>query len=105
MLGGRRLWDGVLAEELDRLRRHRASQWRLAAEMTAGGDRQIDLAAELAPLTVPTSAVFGLEDRITDWTGCTRLPTRVAIHLRAEAGHLPHLGAETLVAGLLVGPA
>lgn len=104
LLGGSPLSEALVAEELARLRRHRPAQRALAQELAAGGVQQVDLAAELAGLTVPVRALFGLDDRIADWTGCARLPVHAAIHLRPGAGHLPHLGAEKLVADFMLAP-
>jgi pyruvate dehydrogenase E2 component (dihydrolipoamide acetyltransferase) len=104
LLGGGPVSDAALAAELAVLRRNRAGQRALAAEIAAGGIQQIDLAAEIDGLGAPMAALFGTADRIADWQGCARLPARVAIHLRAGVGHLPHVGAEALVDDLILPP-
>lgn len=104
-LGAGPVSEALLGAELARLRRHRPAQRALAAELAAGGIQQIDLAAELDGLAVPVCALFGTGDRIADWQGCAGLPATAAIHLRGGAGHMPHLGAEALVAALMLGAA
>ena len=93
----------VLGQELARLRRQRAATAALVSSVAIRGIQQVDIAADLAALQVPVTAVFGLDDRIIDWRDCCSLPPSVAIHLVPGAGHLPHLHAPGLVAGLIAG--
>lgn len=96
--------EAVLAAELDRLSAGRVGMAALAALAASGGMQQADIAADLAALDCPIAAVFGTADRILDWHDCAALPARAAIHLVRGAGHLPHLAAPELVAGLIVAP-
>lgn len=73
----------------------------LAAALAADGRQQIDIVADLAALTAPTRIVWGLDDRIVPWTQVADAPSRIAIHLIAGAGHMPHWDAQQEVAALL----
>jgi pimeloyl-ACP methyl ester carboxylesterase len=72
----------------------------LAQALLADGRQQIDILPDLAALPMPVRVVWGLEDRIIPWTQVARLPSRVAVHLIAGAGHMPHWDAPHLVAEL-----
>ncbi len=101
LLGGGPLSETVLRVELERLRALRGKVQPLVRSVAAGGVQQIDIAPLLERLSMPVSAVFGLEDRIIDWQDCARLPASVAIHLVRGAGHLPHVAVPGLVADLV----
>ncbi|TBW37622.1 acetoin dehydrogenase dihydrolipoyllysine-residue acetyltransferase subunit [Siculibacillus lacustris] len=73
----------------------------LAAAFVADGRQQIDVIGDLARIAVPVRVIFGLDDRIIPWTQVTALPSRVAIHLIADAGHLPQWDAPAAVDALL----
>jgi pyruvate dehydrogenase E2 component (dihydrolipoamide acetyltransferase) len=75
----------------------------LAATLVADGRQQIDILADLAALAMPVRVVWGLEDRIIPWTQVARLPSPVAVHLIANAGHMPHWDAPQEMAALLSG--
>jgi pyruvate dehydrogenase E2 component (dihydrolipoamide acetyltransferase) len=75
----------------------------LAATLVADGRQQIDIVADLAALPMPVRVVWGLEDRIIPWTQVARLPSPVAVHLIANAGHMPHWDAPQQVAALFPG--
>jgi pyruvate dehydrogenase E2 component (dihydrolipoamide acetyltransferase) len=72
----------------------------LAQALVAGGRQQIDIIPDLAALPMPVRVVWGLDDRIIPWTQVARLPSRVAVHLVAGAGHLPHWDAPHDIAAL-----
>jgi len=72
----------------------------LASVLAAGGRQQIDILPDLAALPMPVRVVWGTDDRIIPWTQVVRLPARVAIHLIAGAGHMPHWDAPHLIAAL-----
>ncbi|TGD41755.1 alpha/beta fold hydrolase [Pseudotabrizicola sediminis] len=103
ILGAGPISDAALGLELAMLRKHRASQLALARELSTGGVQQIDIADELDAIATPVRALFGTADAVLDWQDSARLPVRAAIHLRAGAGHLPHLGAEAIVEEMLFG--
>ena len=62
----------------------------LAAELAPGGRQGIDVVADLAALALPVRLVWGVEDRVVPWTQVAAAPSRVAVHLIAGAGHMPH---------------
>jgi pyruvate dehydrogenase E2 component (dihydrolipoamide acetyltransferase) len=62
----------------------------LAASLARANIQQQDLVRPLADLSVPTRIIWGLEDRIVPWTHVQTAPSQVAIHLLADAGHMPH---------------
>ncbi len=72
----------------------------LAQALVSGGRQQIDILPDLAALPMPVRVVWGLDDRIIPWTQVARLPPRVAVHLIAGAGHMPHWDAPQHVAAL-----
>jgi len=103
MLGAAPVSDAVLEQELARLRRQRPLTAAFAASVAKGGMQQVDIAADVATLACPVTAMFGLTDRIIDWRDCASLPATVAIHLVPGAGHLPHLHAPGLTARIIAG--
>ncbi len=103
MLGAGPMSDLALRQELDRIQRQRPATVALARELAANGIQQVNIAPDLARLTCPVTAVFGLDDRIIDWRDCASLPATVAIHLVPGAGHLPQVHAPGLVAALIAG--
>ena len=62
----------------------------LASAIVRDGRQTLDIVPELASLAVPTRIVWGLEDRIIPWRHVLQAPSRVALHLVANAGHMPH---------------
>ncbi|WAC27602.1 alpha/beta fold hydrolase [Ancylobacter sp. SL191] len=64
----------------------------LAEDAFGAGGQKVDIVEPLARLSRRMSVrlVVGLEDRIIPWTQVTVAPSRVAIHLVAGAGHMPH---------------
>ncbi len=74
---------------------------RLADVLAPGGRQGIDIVADLAAVTVPTRLVWGLADRILPWTQVAAAPPRVAVHLIADAGHMPHWDKPQDLAALL----
>ncbi|WGD30082.1 alpha/beta fold hydrolase [Ancylobacter sp. WKF20] len=64
----------------------------LADDAFGPGGQQVDIVEPLTRLSRRMSVrlVIGLEDRIIPWTQVAVAPSRVAIHLIAGAGHMPH---------------
>jgi pyruvate dehydrogenase E2 component (dihydrolipoamide acetyltransferase) len=104
LLGGAPLSGALLSGELDRLRSLRPGLRPLVRSLAVNGVQQTDIAPVLRGLAVPTTAIFGLDDRIVDWRDCAALPARTAIHLLPGAGHLVHASDPGLVAQLVLGP-
>jgi pyruvate dehydrogenase E2 component (dihydrolipoamide acetyltransferase) len=104
LLDGGPMSETALQTELDRLAPLRAGLAALAGEVADGGFQQIDATADLARLTCDVAVVFGTADRVLDWRDVANLPARVAIHLVAGAGHLPHLAEPELIVRLAAGP-
>jgi pimeloyl-ACP methyl ester carboxylesterase len=105
MLGAGPVSDLALTQELARLQRQRPATAALVTALARNGVQQADIAPDLARLTCPVTAVFGLADRIIDWHDCASLPATAAIHLVPGAGHLPHVHAPALVLSLITGGA
>ncbi|WP_102957620.1 acetoin dehydrogenase dihydrolipoyllysine-residue acetyltransferase subunit [Mangrovicella endophytica] len=74
----------------------------LAADAFGPGGQRVDIVAPLTRLaqSVEVRVVFGLEDRIIPWRQVAALPSSVAIHLVAGAGHMPHWDRPAEVAAL-----
>ena len=64
----------------------------LADAVAGPGGQRLDLLPALTALVarVPVEVIVGIEDRIIPWTGIAGLPPRVAVHLLARSGHMPH---------------
>ncbi|OQP83515.1 hypothetical protein BTR14_22420 [Rhizobium rhizosphaerae] len=64
----------------------------LAGNLSGPFGQRIDTIGLLQalPAQLPVRVLFGLDDRIIPWTQVAALPPRVAIHLLARAGHMPH---------------
>lgn len=101
LLGGDPLSPAALQAELARLAPLRPGIAALAQAVAVQGMQQIDIAADLAGLACPVTALFGLCDRIIDWRDCANLPARAAIHLLPGCGHLPHACDPDLVLDLI----
>lgn len=101
MLGAAPVSQSLLAAELVRLRSRRTTMGRLCSAVANGGSQRVDIREDVARLACPVAAIFGLDDRILDWTDCAALPAAAAIHLVAGAGHLPHLADPALFLQLL----
>jgi pyruvate dehydrogenase E2 component (dihydrolipoamide acetyltransferase) len=76
------------------------SQARVAAALLPDGAQAFSVRAALAAYPGPVKVVFGLEDRIIPSRHSRGLPGTVAVHLLPNIGHMPHLEARALVAGL-----
>ncbi len=101
LLGAGPLSDLMLQAELERLRLCRDGMAPMARLAAVDGFQQVDISADLSVIRCPITAIFGTSDGILDWRDCANLPARAAIHLVRGAGHLPHLAAPDLVAGLI----
>ncbi len=64
----------------------------LAEDAVGPNGQKVDIVEPLARLARRLSVriVVGLEDRIIPWSQVTAAPSRVAVHLVAGAGHMPH---------------
>ena len=74
----------------------------LADALVDDGGQQIDITADLRALAsaLPVRVVWGVQDRIIPWTQVSNAGSRVAIHLIADAGHVPHWDQPAEVAAL-----
>ncbi len=87
-----------LATLAGELRRGRLTA--LADSLVDDGGQQVDITADLRVLGVPVRVVWGLQDRIIPWTEAKEAGSRCAIHLIADAGHVPHWDQPAEVAAL-----
>lgn len=64
----------------------------LAQDAFGPNGQQVDIVEPLARLVrrMEVRIIVGLEDRIIPWTQVVGVPARVAVHLVAGAGHMPH---------------
>ena len=64
----------------------------LAEAVSGPGGQRLDLLPAVSGLVarLPVEVIVGIEDRIIPWTGIAGLPPRVAVHLLARSGHMPH---------------
>lgn len=61
----------------------------LARALVDGARQGVDILPDLRALTAPCRVIWGTGDAIAPWTQIARLPSRIAIHLIAGAGHMP----------------
>jgi pyruvate dehydrogenase E2 component (dihydrolipoamide acetyltransferase) len=73
----------------------------LAADLAAHGRQGVDIVPDLAAIANPLQIVWGLEDRINPWTQVAAAPSRAAIHLISDAGHMPQWDKPQELAELL----
>ena len=73
----------------------------LADALAPAGRQGVDVVADLATIAVPVQLIWGLADRVLPWTQVAAAPSRCAIHLIADAGHMPQWDRPQDVAALL----
>lgn len=95
------LSESWLSAQVEVIARRNATLRAITAGVVSGGIQQIDIAGDVAALSAPVSAVFGLTDGIIPWRHATALPARAAVHFVRDAGHMPHWAAADLVAALV----
>lgn len=94
-----------LGELHARLRGRAAALEALVGTFARRGTQQIDLRPALDALVtqgVPISVMWGRRDQVLPWPQALALPPQVALHLFAEAGHMPQVEQGSVVAGLLL---
>ncbi|MGY6549129.1 MAG: alpha/beta fold hydrolase [Roseinatronobacter sp.] len=91
----------MLARELARLHVARPGHARMAALVAREGVQAIDIRPFLQAVAVVPHVLLGQQDRIFDWRDGLHLPARVALHISAPSGHLPHLAEPALVQELI----
>jgi len=72
----------------------------LADSLVDEDGQQVDITADLRELRIPVRLIWGLQDRIIPWTQASEAGSRVAVHLIADAGHVPHWDQPGQVAAL-----
>lgn len=90
--------DGVMRLRGDR---QREDQQALAEALFPDGTQRHDLRNALREINVPTRIVWGRRDAIVPWQHALSAPGIVALHLLANAGHLPQLEAPVETATIL----
>ena len=97
--------DTALTAELARLRAGREGHARAAALAVHNGVQTADIRPLLASCAPVPHVLVGMRDRVLDWRDALHLPSRVALHFCAEAGHMPHLAVPRLVQELVAAAA
>ncbi len=72
----------------------------MADSLVDDGGQLVDITGDLRALRVPVRVVWGLQDRIIPWTEVREAGSRCAVHLIADAGHVPHWDQPAEVAAL-----
>lgn len=77
----------------------------LARTVSGPNGQRLDFLGAINSLAnrLPVKVLFGLEDRILPWTQISALSPRVAIHLLARSGHMPHWDQTDDVLNILTG--
>lgn len=68
----------------------------LCGALSCRGVQQIDVLPDLQALKCPVTIVHGRDDAIIPWQCALNAPPRVALHLVAQAGHMPQAEALAL---------
>jgi pyruvate dehydrogenase E2 component (dihydrolipoamide acetyltransferase) len=102
-LDGGTLSPSYLQDLLARIQSRRPMLRALADSINDGGTQRHSIVADLERVKVPTSAIFGLKDRVIPWQHAAHLPAHAAVHFVKNAGHMPHWTAPNLAADLLLG--
>jgi len=95
------LSDTMLRAELARLNEARAGHREVASLAAQDGLQRLDIRPLLAQVAPMPHVLLGMQDRIFDWQDALHLPARAALHLSANAGHMPHLAEPGLVQELI----
>ncbi|MCA0239540.1 MAG: alpha/beta fold hydrolase [Proteobacteria bacterium] len=98
------LGEAWIAELHARLRERADDLRSLIDGFAVRGTQQIDLRADLAALAaqgLPVAVLWGRRDRILPWRQALDLPPSVALHLFAEAGHMPQTEQTAVVLQVL----
>lgn len=84
------LSEAALAALATEMKRGRLAD--LVEAVVGPSGQRLDRLARLEDMArrLPVRVIFGLEDRIIPWHQVTSVSPRVAIHLLARAGHMPH---------------
>lgn len=93
--------DTMLRAELARLNAARAGHREAANLAAQDGLQRLDIRPLLAQVAPVPHLLLGMQDRIFDWQDALHLPARAALHLSANAGHMPHLAEPGLVQELI----
>ncbi len=72
----------------------------MADSLVDDGGQLVDITGDLRALRMPVRVVWGLQDRIIPWTQAREAGSRCAVHLIADAGHVPHWDQPAEVAAL-----
>ena len=77
----------------------------LAQQLNAGNGPNLNIMPELSQLAarLPIKVVIGLKDKVIPVTKVPLLPPQVAVHVFAEAGHMPHWDQPNEFLDLLLG--
>lgn len=79
----------------------RAAQSALAEVVFRDGVQVMDLRAALERVEMPTRILWGKRDRVIPWQHALAAPGKVALHLQADAGHIPQFEIAQEVGTLL----
>lgn len=99
------LGEAWLAELHARLQQRSGELQALVGGFAVHGVQQLDLRTALAGVAtreLPVAVLWGRLDRVIPWQHALELPPQVALHLFAEAGHLPHAEQAAPVAQVLL---
>jgi pyruvate dehydrogenase E2 component (dihydrolipoamide acetyltransferase) len=76
---------------------------RIVGETFAGGRQALQLSGRLDQLTVPVQVIWGRQDRIIPVRHSEGLPSKIALHVFDDAGHMVHMEKAAEVNDLIVG--
>ena len=94
--------DALVAEMHRGLRERAVPLADLVAGFARHGVQQVDIRPVLDALPLPVAVLWGRADQVLPWTHALNLPPRVALHLFADAGHMPQWETGRVVAELIV---
>ena len=93
--------DSLVAQLHQGLRQRAAPLADLVAGFAVHGVLQVDIRPALEDLHVRVAVLWGRQDQVLPWTHALNLSPRVALHLFAEAGHMPQWECASAVSDLI----
>ena len=94
--------DAYLNSLRQRLNERSESLIVLCRGVSWNGVQQVDITPDLAAVLAPVAIIQGRQDAIVPWTHALNAPSKVALHLVPQAGHMPQWEASELTMEVII---